>query len=98
MAFKNVRMTDEEMDWEATLGMKNPSMAYRYNLGRRPNGSDMTVDRERKMYLFGIMADNEREAPTENTLHYFFFMWEGGQLYPVGGARRIWRGWSRLGI
>jgi len=81
MAFQNIRMTDEERAWEQTLGMKDPTLNYKRDLGGRPNGPYMTADRERKMYLFGIMSDNGREPPTKDTLYYFCFIWDGGCLY-----------------
>jgi hypothetical protein len=81
MAFKNVVMTNEEIDWRLSLGIKNQMFEYRYNLRSIPNGSYMTVDRERELYLFGLMADNGREPPTEDTLYYFYFMWQSGHLY-----------------
>jgi len=82
MAFQNIRMNEEERAWEKTLGMKDPSLNYKRDLDRRPDGPYMTADRERKMYLFGISSDGDpREGPTSKTLYHFYFMWEGGSLY-----------------
>ena len=81
MTFQNVEMTDEEIDWERTLDIKDPRLSYKISLDGRPDGCDMTVDRDRKIYLFGLLSDNGREPPSETTLHYFFLLWEGGRLY-----------------
>jgi len=82
MAFKNIRMNEKELAWEKTLGMKDPSLNYKRDLDRRPDGPYMTADRERKMYLLSIMSDGDpREGPTDKTPHYFYFMWDGGCLY-----------------
>jgi len=82
MAFQNVTMTKEERDWERTLDMKDPRSGYKRDINGRPKGSSMTVDRERRIYLFGIDSDKElREPPSENDIHFFMLLWDGGRLY-----------------
>ena len=82
MAFENVTMTKEERDWERTLGIKDQYFNYKHNIEGRPKGSDMTVDRERGIYLFGIKSNQGlREPETENTIHFFMLLWNSGRLY-----------------
>ena len=88
MAFLNVTMTKDERDWERTLGLKDPYSGYKLDINGRPKGSYMTVDRERRIHLFGIESKKElREPPSENDVHVFMLMWDGGRIY--FGANQI---------
>jgi len=81
MAFENATMTDEEVEWENTLGLKDPRFGYKHALTHRPDGYYMTVDRYRKVYLLSICKSGDpRDPPDERTAYYFSFLSEDGLL------------------